>query len=95
MERNAEGRPERVWLSAATGAGIELLLQAIAELVGQDMVSEELYLDPDQGGLRAAFYSMGAVEREDYDDAGVACLRVHLPRADWNRLMKKGPEPLF
>jgi GTP-binding protein HflX len=95
LERNAEGRPERIWLSAATGAGIELLLQAIAELVGQDMVSEELYLDPGQGGLRAAFYSMGAVEREDYDDAGVACLRVHLPRADWNRLMKKGPEPLF
>ena len=94
LERNAEGRPERVWLSAATGAGIELLLQAIAELVGQDMVSEEL-AGPGQGGLRAAFYSMGAVEREDYDDAGVACLRVHLPRADWNRLMKKGPEPLF
>ena len=95
LERNAEGRPERVWLSAATGAGVDLLLQAVAELVGQDMVDEELYLDPDQGGLRAAFYSLGAVEREDYDDAGVACLRVHLPRADWNRLMKKGPEPLF
>ena len=95
LERNAEGRPARVWVSAATGAGIDLLLQAIAELVGQDMVDEELYLGPNQGGLRAAFYSLGAVEREDYDAAGVACLRVHLPRADWNRLMKKGPEPLF
>ena len=95
LERNAEGRPARVWVSAATGAGIDLLLQAIAELVGQDMVDEELYLDPNQGSLRAAFYSLGAVEREDYDAAGVACLRVHLPRADWNRLMKKGPEPLF
>ena len=95
LERNAQGLPERVWLSAATGAGSELLLQAIAELVGQDMVSEELHLDPAQGGLRAAFYDMGAVEQEQYDDDGVACLRVRLPRADWNRLMKKGPEPLF
>ena len=95
LERNADGRPERVWLSAATGAGTDLLLQAIAELVGQDMVSEEIYLDPRQGSLRAAFYSMGAVQTEDYGDDGVAHLSVRLPRADWNRLMKKGPEPLF
>ncbi|MCB1704414.1 MAG: GTPase HflX [Halioglobus sp.] len=95
LERNADGRPERVWLSAATGEGTELLLQAIAELVGQDMVSEELYLDPKEGGLRAALYSLGAVEAEDYGDDGVAHLSVRLPRADWNRLMKKGPEPLF
>jgi GTP-binding protein HflX len=59
------------------------------------MVCEELHLDPKQGSLRAAFYSMGAVENEHYDDDGVAHLRVRLPRADWNRLMKKGPEPLF
>tara|TARA_R110002072_G_scaffold213_8_gene1501 strand:- start:3051 stop:4322 length:1272 start_codon:yes stop_codon:yes gene_type:complete len=95
LERNADGRPERVWLSAATGAGTELLLQAVAELVGQDMVSEELHLDPKEGGLRAALYSLGAVEAEDYGDDGVAHLSVRLPRADWNRLMKKGPEPLF
>jgi GTP-binding protein HflX len=95
LERNADGIPERVWLSAATGAGTELLLEAIAELVGQDMVSEDLYLDPKEGGLRAALYSLGAVETEDYGDDGVAHLSVRLPRADWNRLMKKGPEPLF
>lgn len=95
LERNADGIPERVWLSAATGAGTELLLEAIAELVGQDMVSEDLYLEPQEGGLRAALYSLGAVETEDYSDDGVAHLSVRLPRADWNRLMKKGPEPLF
>jgi GTP-binding protein HflX len=95
LERNADGRPERIWLSAATGAGVDLLFEAIAELVGHDMVSEELYLDPNQGSLRAAFYDMGAVEHEDYAENGVAHLSVRLPRADWNRLMKKGPEPLF
>ena len=39
--------------------------------------------------------SLGAVETEDYDEKGVAHLTVRLPRADWNRLMKKGPDPLF
>ena len=95
IDRNAEGVPERVWLSAATGAGTDLLLQAISELVGQDMVTQELNLDPDQGSLRAALYRLGAVETENYSDDGVARLSVRLPRADWNRLMKKGPEPLF
>jgi GTP-binding protein HflX len=95
IERNEDGLPERVWLSAATGDGCDLLLQAIAELVGQDMVSETLDLEPDQGGLRAALYDLGAVEKEDYTEDGVAHLSVRLPRADWNRLMKKGPEPLF
>ncbi|GHD21599.1 GTPase HflX [Halioglobus japonicus] len=95
IDRNAEGKPERVWLSAATGDGVELLLQAVSELVGQDMVNEELELAPDQGQLRAAFYALGAVESENYADDGTAHLQVRLPRADWNRLMKKGPEPLF
>ncbi len=84
-----------MWLSAATGEGMDLLAQAVAERVGQDMVSQELQLEPDQGSLRAALYRLGAVQAEDYDADGVARLSVRLPRADWNRLMKKGPEPLF
>ncbi len=95
IDRNAEGKPERVWLSAVTGEGVDLLLQAVGELIGQDMVNEELELAPEQGGLRAALYRLGAVESEEYGDDGVAHLQVRLPRADWNRLMKKGPEPLF
>ncbi len=95
IDRNADGIPQRVWLSAVTGEGVELLLQAVAELVGQDMVSETLDIGPQQGGLRAALYRLGAVAAEDYGDDGVAHLQVRLPRADWNRLMKKGPEPLF
>jgi GTP-binding protein HflX len=95
LERNEDGLPVRVWLSATTGAGTDLLLQAMAELVGRDMVCEELHLSPWQGSLRAAFYNMGAVENEHYGDDGVAHLSVRLPRTDWNRLMKKGPEPLF
>ncbi len=95
IDRNADGVPERVWVSAVTGAGTDLLLQAVSELVGVDMVNESLDLGPAQGGLRAALYRLGAVESEDYSEDGIAHLNVRLPRADWNRLMKKGPEPLF
>jgi GTP-binding protein HflX len=95
IDYDEEGKPARVWLSAATGQGCDLLFKAIVELVGQDMVEHELYLEPEQGRLRASFYRLGAVAAEQYNDDGVAQISVRLPRADWNRLMKPGPEPVI
>ena len=95
IDRDADGRPERVWVSAVTGEGSDLLLQAIAELVGQDMVRKSSPWNRPRASLRAALYRLGAVEDEDYGEDGVAHLSVRLPRADWNRLMKNGPEPFL
>ena len=87
IDRDANGVPQRVWLSAVTGEGTDLLLQAITELVGDDLVNEELALGPNQGQLRAALYRLGAVAAEEYSDDGVAHVSVRMPRSDWNRLM--------
>jgi len=54
LERDQGGKPVRIWLSARTGAGMPLLLlQAISELLGQDVVERRIELRPDQGRLRA------------------------------------------
>jgi GTP-binding protein HflX len=87
LERDATGRPQRVWLSASTGAGLPLLLQAIEELVSVDMFSDHLALAPDSSRLRAALHQLGAVTAEHYDSEGVAHLAIRLPRADWERLL--------
>ncbi|MEH6589982.1 MAG: ribosome rescue GTPase HflX [Halioglobus sp.] len=87
IDRNADGIPERVWLSAVTGEGVDLLLKAIAELVGNDMMSAELDLLPSHGRLRATLYSMGAVTHEEHTPEGIAKMSVRLPRSDWNRLV--------
>ncbi len=87
LDRNADGMPERVWVSAATGAGVDLLQQAITELLAHDMVEQQLDLSPSQGRLRAALYKLGAVSSEEHGEDGVAHLNVRLARADWNRLM--------
>jgi GTP-binding protein HflX len=76
-----------VWLSAATGKGLDLLQQAISELLGQDMVEQNLDISPTQGRLRAALYKLGAVVDEQHTEDGVAHLQIRLARADWNRLM--------
>lgn len=88
IDRDEDGKPWRVWVSAVTGEGCDLLLQAIAERVGDDMVEESLELAPEQGRLRAALYRLNAVSEERFGDDGRARLEVRLPRAEWNRLMK-------
>jgi GTP-binding protein HflX len=87
IDRDENGRPCRVWLSAVTGAGTDLLLDALAELVGDDMVSARVDLTPGQGRVRAVLYALGAVRGEEHGDDGVAHLDVRLPRAEWDRIV--------
>jgi GTP-binding protein HflX len=87
LDRNADGLPERVWVSAVTGEGADLLRQAMTELLAHDMVEQQLDLSPDQGRLRAALYKLGAVINEEHGEDGIAHINVRLPRSDWNRLM--------
>ena len=42
IERNADGEIERIWLSASTGEGLELLRQALQEYFPQLQESEYL-----------------------------------------------------
>ncbi len=87
IERNQEGVPVRVWVSAHTGAGLDLLLSAISELLGHDVVERSLPLAPEQGRLRARLYAKGAVRQERLDDKGLLWLDIRLPRQDLNRLL--------
>ena len=51
IERNDEGVPVAVWLSALSGEGLDLLLQAIVECLPSQVVHKHLRLQPDQGAL--------------------------------------------
>jgi GTP-binding protein HflX len=89
VERDENGKPVRAWVSAHTGAGVEALLEAIAELLGEDFLDVHLPLTHAQGRLRARFYSLGAVLGESTDDQGQSCLHLKLPRADFIRLCRE------
>jgi len=88
LERDEGGKPVRIWLSARTGAGMPLLLQAISELLGQDVVERRIELRPDQGRLRARLYARGAVHHEDVNTDGMVSLAIRLPRSDLDRLLE-------
>ncbi|MEJ2308896.1 MAG: GTPase HflX [Gammaproteobacteria bacterium] len=89
IDRDEEGRPARVWISARDGAGLDLLQQALEELVGSDQVSGHLSLAPDQGALRAALYRDGQILSESCADDGKWELEISLPRRRYEQLMKK------
>ena len=84
--RNESGVITAVYVSAATGEGLELLHEAIRERLSVTLFDEEITLDPQRGKLRAALYEMGAVCSEHWESDGSSRLHVRLPLADWRRL---------
>ncbi|WP_355660256.1 ribosome rescue GTPase HflX [Halomonas salifodinae] len=89
IERDGEGRPEVVWLSAQSGQGLELLGEALSGCLAGDVVDTELSLAPSQGRLRAALHELGAVREERFDEQGRTRLEVRLPRRDFLQLMAR------
>ncbi|MCD1609374.1 ribosome rescue GTPase HflX [Stutzerimonas kunmingensis] len=89
IQRDADGKPQRVWVSARDGLGLDLVRQAIAELLGNDLFVGTLRLPQRLGRLRAQFFELGAVQRETHDDEGGSLLEVRLPRIELNRLISR------
>ena len=78
--RDAEGKPKQVWLSAATGEGLDLLREALGELLGGERVQSELLLPLSAGRLHARLRAVGAIAEEAVDEYGWR-LRIDAPRS--------------
>jgi GTP-binding protein HflX len=87
IDRDDDGRPVAVWLSAQAGVGIELMFEAVAELLGTELVQDTLLLQPDQARLRAKLYEAQAVLDESHADDGGSELSLSLPRAELMRIL--------
>ena len=70
IDRDAQGIPVRVWISAQTGAGMDLLLQALTEIFSHTKVKRLCHLLPNQGGIRSKLFAIAEVLEEEYTDTG-------------------------
>ena len=82
--------PKRVWISAQKGIGIDLLQQAVSEILAGSLVSETIRIAPEQTRLRSKLYEKGFIEDERIDESGFYHLEIRLPKQELERLMQQG-----
>ncbi|MEA3638589.1 MAG: ribosome rescue GTPase HflX [Lamprobacter sp.] len=91
LDRDAEGRVWRVWLSAQTGAGVELLTEALSERLRGELVQASLLLGPTDGALRAWLFEHASVLDEVGTDEGGWRMEVELARQQVDRHLDADP----
>ncbi|HIF9169920.1 TPA: ribosome rescue GTPase HflX [Photobacterium damselae] len=90
IERDDDGVPRRVWVSAMEGTGLDLLFQALTERLSGTMVKHTLRLPPELiGRYRSKFYQLGCILREEYESDGCLTIDIRIQLADWSRLQKR------
>ncbi len=87
IDRDESGKPVAVWVSAQQGEGIDQLLEAVVDLLAEDVVHTTLLLQPSLGRLRARLFKNNAVISESYHSDGTNELEIRLPLADLNRIL--------
>jgi GTP-binding protein HflX len=80
------GRAARVWISARTGAGLDLLQQAVASHFKGRFHRVQVKLPVTAGKLRAQLYQLGEVLGEHFDETGAPILDIRLTDAQYQQL---------
>jgi len=84
-----DGAPDRVWVSALTGAGLQQLRDTIARHLDIDWLSLELVVPATELAIRSRLYELGVIEHEQVEDDGSMRLTVRISRGDWRGLNRR------
>ena len=89
VDLDDKGMPTRVWVSGLHGQGLDLLIEAITQLVSGDIVDTTLKLHPAQGQLRAQLFDSGAVIEESTAEDGAMLLHIRIEASTLERIVRK------
>ena len=87
IQRNEQGEPARVWISAEQQLGIDLLLQAIAELLEDEIYVATVRLGQQQSRLRGKLFDLNAVQKETHTEQGDSLLELRVAKIELDRLL--------
>lgn len=90
----AQHQPDRVYVSAHTQQGLDLLRQAVHECLMGNIQSFEVCLKPAYGKLRNQFYELNVIQSENYDDQGNLHLHVIMAPSKLEQLIKQAHLPI-
>ncbi len=86
LDRDEQGQITRIWLSARTGVGLDLLDQAIISRLGGEIRRHVLHLEPTDAALRARLFQIAKVIKDESDETGGWTLEVEIATKDERRL---------
>ena len=89
LERDSSGQVRRVWVSARTGSGIDLLLGALSERFQGELLHQKIRLGPGEGALRAWFFAHARVLGDQTTNDGGWEMEMMVPRIELERLLRK------
>lgn len=89
VRRNEAGMVDAVYCSALTGAGMDLLVEAITGFFATAQKSGWLHLAAEDGALRARLYEMRAVIGEEFLPDGSINLNIRLPEKHFHQLQSQ------
>jgi GTP-binding protein HflX len=89
VTNNRDGEGRAVWLSAVTGEGIPMLLDAIVARLGRKTVHGFMRLETTQGRQRAKLFELGAVLNEELAEDGGWILELKMAERDLSRFIKR------
>ncbi len=70
IDYDDQGRPVRVWLSAITGDGCELLNEALQQIFASQKVTRSCLLTAQQAGIRSRLFNYARILHEQSDEDG-------------------------
>jgi GTP-binding protein HflX len=91
IDRDENGMISRIWLSAETGDGCELLLEGLAEYYRKNHVRQRVRLNPENGRLHALLFARGAVIKESSTEEGGWEMDIDMSEREFRRLLKEEP----
>ena len=89
LEYAEDGSVDRVWVSAVTGAGLELLMDALKQHFHGAQVHGWLHLSTSAGSLRSSLYNIGQVMSEHVDEQGGWWLEVRMSQHNVDKLVRE------
>jgi GTP-binding protein HflX len=88
IEYDENGKVERVWVSAVTGAGLDLLGSALTEHFQGRQIHGWLHLSLEAGSTRSSLYNIGQVLSEQVDEQGSWWLEVRMAQRSIDKLLR-------
>lgn len=87
LDRDKDGRIFRVWISAHSGDGIDLLYQALTEQLSGMMTHVKIQLDVNSAYIRSEIHNIGYIHNEEVDDFGAWVLEINVTHHYLSKLL--------